>query len=431
MHDDAPGSKASAEPADPDAVDSQELLHLRQRLKKDDGPGALQIVRGLIENPDELFGALGGVRRPFLKAGRGMELMDFLLALPSQHLRHLGVIGLLLELGADAGSRLSPEALEQHLRERGVLDDVAFFPNDYLVRFARLGPAAMRVLVACKYRGQFFDDRDQFWDTARVTARRMQMPGFLLDELFGISRVKDMGRAAWEGSLREAFAVDHMTLDYRFVRDLRGAAKWNLERRRHALAAADAEAAKAVFAGFDAPDGLVLSTFHGGLLAPAAEMYDVFFPRGEHLDGTTRRKGDAGMSKTDQIGAGFATLKSLSNGGVVIVAPDGGRGKAATQITVAGRTMAFPDGAPFLAYEAGCRTGWFGARREGARLVPEFIEGPRREDGERYRAFKTRFFDFYAAQIERVITGDPASLALRPRWSKLFRDWADPAEASA
>jgi hypothetical protein len=90
-------------------------------------------------------------------------------------------------------------------------------------------------------------------------------------------------------------------------------------------------------------------------------------------------------------------------------------------LQVLGEELRISQGAPFVAYETGCKTFWISVRRSGERFIPAVEAGPARLDQETYGAFKARWLEFYGNCVDGLLRGDPDNLALRPQWVR----WLD------
>jgi hypothetical protein len=115
-----------------------------------------------------------------------------------------------------------------------------------------------------------------------------------------------------------------------------------------------------------------------------------------------------------------------------LIASDAKVGTSFSPINVLGINSDVGDGAAFLAYETACNTAWCMTVLEEGRFVARFVPAPRRNASEKYTEFRRRFLDFYAQQIERVLTGPPENLAVKNRWITLLREsnWAATSKAA-
>ena len=130
--------------------------------------------------------------------------------------------------------------------------------------------------------------------------------------------------------------------------------------------------------------------------------------------------------KTGAHLAAFKAIKILRDRKMLLMVPDArgrvkqGGFKESSEVEILGRPRQFADGAPTIAFESGCATGWYMVIREGDRFVPVYEPGPSREAKESFTTFKERWWAFYAAQVEKLFTGDPRNISLFHFWPRLF-----------
>ncbi len=238
-------------------------------------------------------------------------------------------------------------------------------------------------------------------------AHRVVPDPVALDRLFAVSR-SGVERDEWESQVRQAFVIDQIVNDRNEI-GLPGAA---------VLAPIRPGAWDAIAREIRDADRIVCLVFHSGFLSITRFLY-AQIPSSAAIRGRHTRRG--GPSPNDKgRSALFAAFRDLQDGKPLLVAPDGPAGKLTEMLEVLGASRLIGEGAAFLAFEADARTVWLNVVREGTQLVPVLVEGPRRATGEKYPSFKARWAEFYGRQITEVLTGHPASLALRGRWSNLF-----------
>jgi hypothetical protein len=186
-----------------------------------------------------------------------------------------------------------------------------------------------------------------------------------------------MEREKWEREVRIAFCIDHIITDIR-----------PQER-------AD------IISKVEPPKGLLL-TFHGGFV-----QLLVYWLQSHGAMIASRADDNANLL--------FSMLRTLQDGGTVLMAPDARFGELKSSIKVLGKDHQIADGAAFLAYQTRCPVAWCMIARDDDRFVP--VIRSMQVGDETYEAFKARFFQFYAEQIEQIITGDPRNLALKAQWA--------------
>jgi hypothetical protein len=165
--------------------------------------------------------------------------------------------------------------------------------------------------------------------------------------------------------------------------------------------------------------GTLLVTFHGAFAPVAVELF-----RRRSAGGTTLAGGgileEGEDAVTDFKDAMFTALNKLRDGGVVLMTPDGQKGRQENQLKLLDIDAPVGEGAAFLAFTSGCNTGWYTVVRDGDGFAPLFEPGPSRRSGEKLGEFSERFHEFYARQIESIFTGDPRNIVIFGRWAKLF-----------
>ena len=135
------------------------------------------------------------------------------------------------------------------------------------------------------------------------------------------------------------------------------------------------------------------------------------------------RRGIAVGKGSNVHASSFKAVKVLQGKKMLLMVPDAGarKSKQTSEAKVLGIPITFADGAPTFAFESACATGWYTMAREGDRFVPVVEPGPSREPKEPFKTFKDRWWEFYAAQVEKLFTGDPRNITLWFFWPRLFR----------
>lgn len=240
---------------------------------------------------------------------------------------------------------------------------------------------------------------DQLFAQAEKIGAKIAIDETTLDFLYRHSRWSPSSRKEWEKSIRTACSVD------RIVRDVRGYLP-------DSLIEGEADA----FNRLKSDTGTLLLTFHGAFVLVARRLFSKNLERGRaHVFG---RGGS--ITTRDVRGALFAALRSLQDGGVLLMASDGPDGKITGTLNVLGAAAPAGEGAAYLAYATNCNTGWYTVVRRGDKFVPVVEPGPKKNTGESFGDFKERLHGFYAGKIEEIFTGDPGSMVLRPGWSRVF-----------
>jgi hypothetical protein len=238
------------------------------------------------------------------------------------------------------------------------------------------------------------------------------------DYLFTKSRCAGMSREQWENEIRLTTAI------YQTLRASRRTLAWEQ--------AVDVQALDEAFARLrsapNASRGTLLLTFHGPFAPLVQELFKRRCQAGAILGGGREDRGEVRMfdsrkgswTFTKSGDALFEALNILRDGNLLLMAPDGWKGKRSEEFHVLGGTAAGRGGAAFLAHASGCNTAWYNFARDGGRFSPVIESGPARADGEYPAAFSQRLHDFFASRIEDVFTGDPRNIMLFGRWAQCF-----------
>lgn len=224
----------------------------------------------------------------------------------------------------------------------------------------------------------------------------------ILNHLYAHSRFQSVGREEWERELRLATGLDRSL--HRVVGRI-SVGKF---------CPVDDAPKQAAMEYLRSPSGTMLLVYHGGFAALARALFADWFPDGVRISAKGDYKAKAGAF------ALFAARRALLDGKTVLISPEGRVGEARLKVPVVGAECSVADGAPFLAHDTKCRTVWFGLARDGERMVPQLVEGPRASSGEPFAAYRERFGEFYGGQIEAILTGEPRNLSLSRNWVRLF-----------
>jgi hypothetical protein len=245
------------------------------------------------------------------------------------------------------------------------------------------------------------DSAAALFAAAKTLSREVEIDPAVLDYLYARRASSTLSRADWEAAVRDATAAFVM------LRSPSRDVPWTkllepktIDRALHKLAEEP-----------NASRGTLLITFHGAFSKTGVRLF------------SRRAAGivlGVGQIRDDMRGTLFEALNALRDGRMVLMAPDGGRGRQTTHVNILGARVAIGDGVAFLAHASRCNTAWYTIMRQGDLLVPVIVPGPVAGDGETAAAFAERLHGFYAQQIEAVFTGDPRNLVLFGRWLKSF-----------
>jgi hypothetical protein len=242
-------------------------------------------------------------------------------------------------------------------------------------------------------------------------SREFPVSARALDYLYAHSSWTNLSRPDWEKTTRCACAM------YRILRRSRRALPWDeLMGLSKIDALLDGLKSTAEF-----PKGTLLVTFHGAFAPVAVELFRQRCAGGATLaGGGVLQEGMEAMA--DFKDAMFTALNRLRDGGIVLMTPDGQKGRQEGELKLLGITSPAGEGAAFLAFTSGCNTGWYTVVRDGDGFAPVFEPGPSRRSGEKFAEFSGRFYEFYARQIESIFAGDPRNMVIYGRWAKLFAE---------
>lgn len=357
------------------------------------------------------------LQRQFTRLGRLDQLFEHLWATRSISFSRLDTIGDLAKLAAPVG-RLGEVLAEFRARKAsGELHhlrwDSNFTPGWY--RFTDVEFTCD--LVRLKYEDIPLDLPQRPAALKEISSRNIIDPK-LMQVLLDHRSDKSRAVGSWGSALRHAFALEHLINDT-FEGPLRRPPEEFVD-------FAQIEALRATVGGEPA----LIVMFHGGFLQPLKFVYELAFPSGFRLQAPAAANERHISTDGDKTTALFAALRSLQDGHVMLMAPDYWVGESKFSIDIAGLTQPVAPGAPFLAYESGCRVFWFDAVRDGARITPRLLDMIRRQPGEKYKAFCVRFFERYSAMIEALLSGPPENIVLRHRWARLIAQGQVPISAA-
>lgn len=330
---------------------------------------------------------------------------------------HLKIIARLLEFGVHAGQL---DRIVGHISAReaqGRLPPPRFSNFDLMKRFNYVGQENLQLLMRLKYLGHEDLNFRNLLNTSKILAGRVEMPPNLANRLLAVNRLDEIPRDRWMRDLEAAFALDHIMAD-------RWGDMFPQADIRALFALLDVQALRRGFRQFSPSRGTLVVFFHGGFV----NLLSLAFVWGTGAKGRVFSviSAENHFNVKDPRTALYQGVRAIEDGYSIFMAPDGLAGKLNAKINVLGLDVPMAEGAPFIAYETRCETIWIAAERRGDRFFPHFVSGPVRRDGEKYRAFRERWFAFYEDQITRLLTGPPRNLPLRSQWARLFSDSFDP-----
>ncbi len=393
------------------------LADLKDGLLHQDGDRVRSTFDRIAASPVDLDLLFDDMRAIFSELECDDFLVDLILARTPETLSRMRLIEKALLVGVD--TQREGEVFNA-IRALGKAPNGRVVSWEAATRMAfgrRYGKKIMRDLMEVKYLG-VSRDPERLMEAAEVLADRIELPKPMLDRLHAHTRYPDMPRVQWEQRVRTAFAIDHVTKDHLAMSDP-NLGTW-LGQKDDAVGAMRRQVDEKL-QGVDRSKGVLMATFHGGFSRLTISLFQHLFSNGVTvLGGASKPKATDGSRYIrvvgNERGALFQALRAVQDGRPLWIGADAPFGNSKQAIEVLGVTVPVADGAPFIAFETRCPTLWLALVRSGAGFSIVTAMGPVRMAGEKYQAFKDRWFSFYRTCIEDFLTGDPGSLALRPHW---------------
>jgi hypothetical protein len=415
--------------------DTQLLAQLPARISdclKDGRPeDATELAAEIIRCPDPepLRRSLPELDRLFRRGRRHKLLAELLWANKETALNDMYIVGYFMKFCGKDGlyDRFGPM-----LRSWIAADstpDFRFSEYGHFRHFRRLTDEQKRDFADAKYRRwgkfaseDFFRAVDEFSPVVNISAP-------ITDFLFDHRRDNTLSFAEWMRAFRSSELLKHIFADMKTINQLKrrdASREARYPRLPDTQDLMDIEKAKSFFGQLDLSKGLLLTTIHDAHLLLAKRCLARCMPERYSLGlhGGRNRIG-VGKDGNAHVSA-FQAVKVLRGKNVLLIVPDARREVQQTsEVKILGTSRRFADGTPTIAFEAGCATAWYTVVREGDHFVPVCEPGPSREPKESFKAFKIRWWDFYARQVEKLFTGDPRNITLWHFWPKLFGATSD------
>ncbi|QDL94554.1 hypothetical protein FDP22_22005 (plasmid) [Paroceanicella profunda] len=398
----------------------EEVLRAAKRVGRTD-PKHLASVLGRVPArriSDPQFMAL--LRRRFEQEDCREVLLELLLRTPAETFSSVHAAGVALVTAARLGRSAEVEDIMAAQRAGGA--EARFGVLDYINRFHPIPPASIFGLAALKYAPVADDPREGFVERARAMMPRIDPDPRLVAALFPHRDNPRIHREAWVSRVRFACAADHIFQDAITAGFISGRAPVPEYFSRDVYESTPLERAREITSVVPRDRGVLFSTFHAGHLTMVRLNFQRIFETGIQIQRSNSAQYAPGMiSIADNPRAAlFSALRMIEDGGQLLMAPDGHWGESRLAISVLGHTLDIGEGAAFLAYESGCYNAFLTYVFDGGVFVPRVVEGPQKLPGEKYRAYRQRWAQFYAREIERIFTGRPENIAFRNRWFGVF-----------
>jgi hypothetical protein len=236
-------------------------------------------------------------------------------------------------------------------------------------------------------------------ENAKRIADFVALPEQACDFAYACSRYPQASREEWNKSVRLSFAIRTMLASAAFPT----AAYFSLypdvvdELRTCASSSA----------------GNLFLLYHGAFERLATAIFRRAFPEGKKLG--------LPQATRQPVQTLFQATRLLRDGETIMIAPDGIISSTESSpddkrkirwLDVLGLKWPVGEGAAVLAYESRCEIFSLSVELADRGLVPLVARERRRDDGERFQEFRTRFWRFYAQQLENALAGDPRSLPI-------------------
>jgi uncharacterized small protein (DUF1192 family) len=397
--DDEPGREVSKET----------VARLIQHVRSNELNEAKSLFNVLASAPANLERHINFLQLHLTRTGHANLLLDWLVSADPKVFTRLFLIAKALELGKKTGAQAQAAAIASQVSQNRRLP-LRWGSEDRISRFGNLGKQDIDRLCALKYRNVSLKQPQDLLVTAEKLSNRMTINRPLLDFLYSVSKHEPASRNEWEKDVRTACCIDHIIADMPQPSSIRS--DW-IDDYDDLI---DERARDEVATHIRSSPGILLVTFHGGFFSLLRQLYAATVPGGLTFgiqDSTSSRQISA---KADPGAALFLALRAMQDGKTIIMAPDAKWGALGSTVNVARKKIPMADGAAFLAYESGRETAWYGVELRGQAFVPVLVSAPRPHENEKYAAFKQRWLEFYARQIEATLTGDPKNISLRARW---------------
>jgi len=384
-------------------------------------PEAAALTRRIMQSPPAVERWLPWLDRVFGEHTQLNVLVEVLWE--SRHLiiSDMFVFGFFLRLCNKTSKYEKYRGMLRTCRNDGSPAATRFSESAHLHYFCDLTDEQKSDFVSRKYEGWKVPSHSGFFHAVDEFSNRADVGPRISAFLYANRSDKNVSYLKWLEKVRAAELVKHIQADAWSVAKLLKEGKLDralIPRFPDIGQLVDRERTMAFFQSLDTSRGLLLTTFHGAYVPFATICFLRFMPD-QYVLGI-----NAGANQinavADRRGAAYRAVKALQGGKTLLMAPDGRALGQTSNITVFGLPLEVADGAPAIAYESGCKTGWYTVIRVGDRLVPEYDEGPTRIAGENFEMFKNRWWKYYASRIERCFAGDAINISLRAFWPDLI-----------
>ncbi|MBX9844243.1 MAG: hypothetical protein K2Z80_20780 [Xanthobacteraceae bacterium] len=229
----------------------------------------------------------------------------------------------------------------------------------------------------------------------------------ILNYLYQANGIADDNKEAYKGAVLWGAVAELLYLDMAAILSANGS-EWIRKLQADRLDELSADVGAATKAG----RSVLMVGAHAGLFRLGVDLIQRAFPNAIRVGAHALPSDDAAISlKENPEAVLYQIVKKLrGNGNVVLIGGDGPYGTGKYSINLFGSDVDFRLGAPFAAFHAKCQPIWYYLGWSGGRLAFDYALGPVVRPGEKYEDWLARWFEFYAGQLRRIITGDPRNI---------------------
>ncbi|MBX9825615.1 MAG: hypothetical protein K2Y27_11530 [Xanthobacteraceae bacterium] len=233
------------------------------------------------------------------------------------------------------------------------------------------------------------------------------VPEVILNYLYQANGVADDGKEAYKEVILWGAVAELLYLDIATVLSANGS-EWIRKLQADRLDELSADVHNVTKSG----GSVLMVGAHAGLFRLGVDLIQRAFPNAIRVGAHARPSDDAAISlKENPEAVLYQIVKKLrGSGNVVLIGGDGPYGTGKYSINLFGSEVDFRLGAPFAAFHAKCQPIWYYLGWNGDRLAFNYALGPVARAGEKYQDWLARWFEFYAGQLRRIITGDPRNV---------------------
>lgn len=288
----------------------------------------------------------------------------------------------------------------------------------YCSSWKKLNVELQDLLLYIKYFRFNLHNEDTDLDIAlQQLGDQLDFSGSIYKFVYSHDKSNSISYDEWAKSVRYGYALDIVSND-RFPADL--------ARFKDALLRRIEPSIQDMRLNLDPNVGCVVLISHNGYVQLRKDCFDKLWPSGLHLSVADSPPKNPLTSQSDifingkficvyRNGVGFegsllSAVRALGSGKSVLMAPDGNHRKSAMNITVLGKNFPIATGGAFMSYESGAPVYWLRVDAIGQNLKLVLEEGPKKNSGEKYKDFLSRYLQFCESAINEEMTRRPNSM---------------------